>query len=128
MLNKKKEDGLVESFSFLEVHTAEKELLKYNKAMVKTKTHLMAGRGSCWRGGYSGGGSIRGGRGNGGRGGGGGSKAKRKGTTKGAVIGKGVSRGHMDKPHRAGCNRCKVMFCTITLENELFKQTNIAII
>ena len=91
LLNKKKEDGLVESFSFLEVHTAEKELLKYNEAMVKTKTHLVAGRGSSWRGGYSGGGSIRGSGGGGGRGRGGGSKAKRKGTTKGAVIGEGVS-------------------------------------
>ena len=96
LLNKKKEDGLVESFFFLEVHTAEKELLKYNKAMVKTKTHLMPGRGSYWRGGYSGGSSIRGGVAGGGRGGGGVSKAKRKRTTKGAVISEGMSGPHVD--------------------------------
>ena len=76
--NKKKEDGLVESFSSLEVHTAEKELLKYSEAMSKTKNHLMAGWGSSWRGGYSGGGSIRGGGAGGGRGGGGGGKAKKR--------------------------------------------------
>ena len=91
--NKKKEDGLVESFSSLEVHTAEKELLKYSEAMAKTKTHLMSGRGSSWRGGYSGGGNTRSGASGGGRGGGGGSKAKRKGSSKGAGIGEGVTRG-----------------------------------
>ena len=84
--NKKKEDGLVES---LEVHTAEKELLKYSEAMAKTKNHLMAGRASSWRGG------------------GGGGKAKRKGSSKCAGgVGEGVSGGHMDKPRLGGCHRC----------------------
>ena len=103
--NKKKEDGLVESFSSLEVHAAEKELLKYSEAMAKTKNHLMAGRGSSLRGGYSGGGSIRDGGAGGGRGGGG--KANRKGSNKGAGgVGEGVSGGHVDKPRRGGCHRC----------------------
>ena len=105
--NKKKQDQLVESFSSLEVHTAEKELLKYSEAMSKTKYHLMAGWGSSWRGGYSGGGSVRGVSACGGRGGGGGGKAKRKVSSKGAGgFGEVVSGGHVDKPRRGGCHRC----------------------